>query len=217
MTSKRTISSTNETATLAANTKIVIFVRLDFSSGVQRWHSEIGPKTATHPTYGAEGYTGIGDFGGVSSELKETISGAPEPLTLAIAGVDSSIVNMVLVDDYFRRAAEIMLGIEDAAGDLIDDPIILYSGYMDKVDAAMKQHQAQLELNLESRGTNFLSSSDLRFTDEDLQAEYPGDLMGEYIYKMYDLQLHWGGKTTMWGRQSQPRIPRDARGGRGRR
>lgn len=198
MTSKRTISSTNETATLAANTKIVIFVRLDFSSGVQRWHSEIGPKTATHPTYGAEAYTGIGDFGGISSELKEGISGAPEPLTLAITGVDSSIVNMVLVDDYFRREAELMLGIEDAAGDLVDDPIILYSGYMDKVDAAAKENQAQMQLNLESRGTNFLSASDLRFTDEDLQAEYPGDLMGEYIYRMYDLQLHWAGKTTAW-------------------
>ena len=199
MTSKRTISSTNETATLAANTKIVIFVRLDFSSGVQRWHSEIGPKTATHPLYGAELYTGIGDFGGISSELKESTSGAPEPLQLAITGVDSSLINIALVDDYFRREAELMLGIEDAAGDLIDDPIILYSGYMDKVDAMVKQNLAQLMMNLESRGTSFLTFSDWRFTDEDLQAEYPGDLMGEYIYAMYDLQLHWGGKNTNYG------------------
>lgn len=198
MTSKRTISALNETALLQSNVKTVLFVRLDFASGVQRWHTEIGPRTAVHPIYGAETYTGIGDFGGLSSDIIESVSGAPQPLTMSLTGLDSSLINTALTDDYFRRDAEILLGLEDAAGDLIDDPIVLYSGYMDKVDVALQEGSGQISLNLESRGTQFLSASDLRFTDEDLQVAYPGDLIGEYIYRMYDLVLHWGGANTAW-------------------
>lgn len=192
MTSKRTISATNETAFLAPNVKMVIFARLDFSSGVQRFHTEIGPKTATHPIYGAELYTGIGTFGGITGDVKESVSGAPIGLTIALTGVDSALITTALTDDYFRREAELMIGVEDEAGDLIDDPEILFSGYMDKVDISFTKNTGSMLLSLESRGTNFLGSSDWRFTDEDLQAEYPGDLMGEYIYQMADLVLRWG-------------------------
>ncbi len=192
MTSKRRISTPNETGILAAVIKPVIFARLDFSSGVQRFHTEIGPKTAEHPIHGPEVYTGIGDFGGLSSDVKETTSGAPTNLSLSLTGIDSSLINIALTDDYFRRDAELMLGLEDGNGDLLDDPEILFSGYMDKVDVVLNQGFGQMSLNLESRGTNLLRNSDHRFTDEDKQVEVPGDLMAEYVYRMADLTLRWG-------------------------
>ncbi len=198
MTSKRQISTPNETGVLGAVVKPVVYARLDFSSGIQRFHTEIGPKTAVHPTFGSESYTGIGDFGGLSSEIKEATSGAPANLTLTLTGVDASLVNNALVDDYFRRDAEIMLGLEDGDGVPLDDPEILFSGYMDKLDIVLSQGFGQMTLNLESRGTNLLAPSDHRFTDEDKQAEVTGDLMGEYIYRMADLQLRWG-TWAAWG------------------
>lgn len=193
MSSKRRISTPNESGILAPVVKPVIFARLDFSSGVQRFHTEIGPKTAVHPTFGSEVYLGIGDFGGLSSEVSETTSGAPANLSLSLIGIDASLVNVSLVDDYFRRSAEIMLGLEDGAGVLLDDPEILFSGYMDKIDVVLSQGLGQMTLNLESRGTNLLTASEHRFNDETKQAEVPGDLMGEYIYRMADLQLVWAG------------------------
>lgn len=192
MTSKRTITATNETGTLQRVVKPVIFARLDFSSGVQRFHTEIGPKTAVHPIHGSESYTGVGDFGGLSSDVKETTSGAPANLQLTLTGLDATLINISLTDDYFRREAEIMLGLEDASGVLLDDPEILFSGYMDKIDVVLQAGFAQMTLNLESRGTNLLTASDKRFTDEDKQIEVAGDLIGEYIYRQSDLQLRWG-------------------------
>ena len=41
-----------------------------------------------------------------------------------------------------------------------------------------------------------MHASDLRFTDEDLQVEFSGDLMGEYIYRMADLKLYWGDREV---------------------
>lgn len=74
-------------------------------------------------------------------------------------------------------------------------------------------------MNLESRGTQFLSSSDLRFTDEDLQAKFTGDILGEYIYQMADLTLRWGGfsvtiGTWTGGAGNQGQSSRNGRSGR---
>ncbi len=204
MTSKRSISATNETATLAQVIKPVLYARLDFSSGIQRLHTEIGPKTATHPIHGAEAYTGIGDFGGISSEVVESIIGAPQSLRISLTGVKSAFISDAMVDDYYRRDAEVMIGLEDGNGDSIDDPEILFSGFMDKVDISLTQGLAQMTLVCESRGTNLLRTPEQRYTDEDKQREVTGDLGGEYIFRMLDLSLLWGQTPVQGGVLGQP-------------
>ena len=208
MTSKRTIAAANETALLAKVVKTVFFVRMDFSSGVQRFHTEIGPTTATHPIHGAEVYTGIGDFGGLQGDVVESVSGAPQAIRLSISGVKASLVNDALVDDYYRRDVDVMLGLEDTVGDLIEDPEILFSGFMDKVDIGLAEGLGQMVLTCESRGTNLLRASDHRFTDEDKQAEVSGDLIAEYVYRMIDLTLFWGDKEFR-SPFLPPLVPRD--------
>lgn len=192
MTSKRTISTNNESGFLDQVVAAILFARLDFSSGVQRLHTEIGDRTITHPVHGSETYTGIGDFGGLSSEVVESISGAPASLSISLTGVKSAFINDALVDDYFRRDADVLIGLVNSSGTLLDDPEYLFSGYMDKVDITLSQGLAQMTLICESRGTNLLTAPDNRFTDEDKQSEVSGDLAGEYIYRMRDLELSWG-------------------------
>jgi hypothetical protein len=192
MTSKRDISATNETGFNQALVKMVFFARLDFSSGVKRFHTEIGPKTVTHPVHGSESYDGLGDFGGISKEVKESTAGKPIGVVIGLTGVDSALINDAFTDDYFRREGSIMIGLEDASGAMLDDPEVLFEGYMDKMEIAFVKGKANIAMSLESRGTNLLTSSDWRFTDEDKQREVTGDLFGEYIYRMADLQLKWG-------------------------
>ena len=215
MTSKRNISAPNEAETLSNVLKIVIFARLDFLSGVQRFHTEIGPKTATLAPHGSEVYQGIGDFGGINGDVKESISGAPISMSLALTGVDAGLVNTTLVDDYFRRDADIGIGMEDETGTLVDDPVILFSGYMDKAEISMTKGQGQIQLGLESRATNLLTSADLRFTNEDKQGSNPGDQGGEYIFRMADLILKWGVVGTFGSGIFRP-APRGKGRGRGR-
>lgn len=217
MTSKRTIDAANETGFLAPNVKPVFFARLDFSGGVLRVHTEIGPKTATHPVHGSELYTGLGDFGGIQGDVVESVSGSPQRLLLTLSGVNATLINDLLTDDYYRRDAEIMIGIEDSTGTLLADPEILFSGFMDKADIALKSGFGNIGLTLEGRGTNGRTGSDQRFTDEDKQAETPGDLFAEYVYRMQDITLRWGDRS--FNSPFSPRVPRgiDGRGGFGSR
>lgn len=193
MTSKRPLEAANEAALLLPVVKIVLYARMDFAGGVRRFHTEIGPKNATHPVHGSEAYDGLGDFGGISSKIIESIAGAPKSMSISLSGVNASLVNAAVTDDYFRRDVDVLLGLEDAAGDKVEVEETLFSGFMDKVDITLDAGLAAMTMICESRGTNLLRSPDHRFTDEDLQLESPGNLGAEYVYRMADLQLSWGG------------------------
>ncbi len=195
MTSKRNISALNEGALNARVVRPIMFLRLDFFTGVQRYHTEIGPRDAVHPIFGLETYTGIGDFGGITSNITESIAQAPQAVKFSLTGVKASLISDAFLDDYHRRDAEAMFGFDDENGDLIDDPVILWSGFMDKVDITLGDQTGEMTLTCESRATIGQQASDLRFSDEDLQAAVPGDLAGEYIFRMGDLVLSWGGDT----------------------
>lgn len=202
MTSKRSIAALNETALLSQVVRPILFARLDFAGGVQRFHTDVGTRTATHPIHGAESYIGIGDFGGLSSQVVESSTGAPQSLQIALSGVNATLVNDALTDDYHMREIEVMLGLDDTSGTLVTDPEILFSGFMDRVDITLDDGVANMVMNCESRAIAFLRSSDVRFTDEDKQIEVSGDLFGEYIYRMADINLIWGDKgfgTGLYG------------------
>jgi hypothetical protein len=199
MTSKRNISALNEGALNARVVRPIMFLRLDFFTGVQRYHTEIGPRDAVHPIFGNETYVGIGDFGGISSNITESISQAPQAIKFSLTGVKSSFISDAFTDDYHRRDIDAMFGFDDENGDLIDDPVIVWSGYMDKVDITLGDQTGEMTLTCESRATVGQQSSDLRFSDEDLQAAVTGDLAGEYIFRMGDLQLTWGGDHIQSG------------------
>jgi len=200
----RDISTLNQAAINAKVVRPILFGRFAFASGVKRMHTEIGPRTAVHPVYGSELYFGIGDFGGITANISESLGSTANPLRLGLSGINATLVSDALTDDYHGRDAELMFGFDDENGDLLDDPVILWSGYMDKVDISFSQGKAEMTLTCESRATVLQGFSDIRFTDEQLQYDYPGDVAGEYIYRMLDMQLKWGGgqvtaaPTTRW-------------------
>jgi hypothetical protein len=199
MTSKRTISALNEGALNARVVRPILFLRLDFFTGVKRFHTEIGDRDAVHPIFGNETYTGVGDFGGISSNITESIAQAPQAVKFSLTGLDPQLIQDAFTDDYHRRDAEAMFGFDDENATLIDDPVIVWSGFMDKVDITLGNNTAEMTMTCESRATIGQQSSDLRFSDEDLQAAVTGELGGEYIFRMGDLILTWGGDTMGQG------------------
>jgi hypothetical protein len=198
MTSKRSISATNETGWLSQVVKPVLFVRLDFSSGVQRYHTEIGDLSAT-TEYGTQTYEGIGDFGGLSSAVVESVTSAAKSVSVSLTAAKSAMINRALVDDYFRRDFDCWVGLQDATGALLDDPVSLFSGYMDKASIVLGESLAQMTLVVESRASSGRFASDQRFTDEDKQAEDTGDLLAEYVFSMQDLNFVWGKYAALQG------------------
>ena len=210
--SLRNISELNQEATTARIVRPILFARLDFASGVRRLHTEIGPRTARHPVFGVETYDGIGDFGGITGPITESVSDSPYAVTIALSGVNASLMDRTLNDDYHGRDADLMFGFDDENGELLDDPVVVWSGYMDKVDVALSQGLADLSLTCESRAALLQGSSELIFSDEQKQSSHPGDLVAEYLYRMIDMTLSWGGdKIRNQGTSSGGGTPSDVR------
>ena len=189
----RDITATNQTATLERVVRPVIYGRFAFSSGVKRFHTQIGPRTAVHPVFGSESYIGVGDFGGITVDVVESVSNAAEAIKVSLSAINSGLVSDALTDDYHGRDVDFLVGFDDANGDLVDDPVELWSGYMDTVEIALSERTAEMTLTAESRALIGRRASDLRFTDEQLQHDFTGDLAGEYIFRMPDLVLAFGG------------------------
>jgi len=195
----RDISATNITAMMSAVVRPIIFARFDFASGVKRFHTEIGPRIAVHPIFGSETYLGVGSFGGMTSDVKETISLSHASLQLSLTGVDPALISDALTDDYHRRDVDLMIGLDDVNGVLVDDPVLLWSGFMDHAIINLGEQSAEMTLVCEDRSTNLRGRCDLRFTDEDMQAVHTGDRIAEYAYRMVDLQIKWGGDQVNSG------------------
>lgn len=203
--STRDITSATISALGLATIRPILFARLDFASGALRVHTEIGPRTVTHPVHGSEIYTGLGDFGGISGSFVESVGNAANPIKLALAGVNSSLAALALdSSEYHWRNVDLMFGFDDSDGQLVDDPVVLTTYYMDTCDLTLEEGRADIIMTCESRAAILQDASDLRFTDEQLQSDYSGDLGGEYIYRMLDIELPWGdGKVSA----ERPGIP----------
>lgn len=195
----RDISAANIAAVTGPVVRPIIFVRLAFDGGAQRFHTEIGPRTATHPVHGAEVYQGLGDFGGITGEVTESIGNAPQAVRLALSGINATLKSEALAEDYHRRDVDIMLGLDNASGQLVSDPVVLWGGYMDKPGFVFEKGKANLLMTCESKATILQDRPDLRFTDEQLQSDFSGDLAAEYVYRMRDLVLEWGGGQASTG------------------
>lgn len=191
--STRDISAANITALEGSVVRPIVFVRLDFDVTVRRFHTEIGDRNATHPDQGSELYIGVGDFGGIVGDITESIAHAPQEVRIALSGINSDLITEALGDDYHLRDVDIMLGLDNASGQLITDPVVLWGGYMDKPGFTFDKGKADLIMTCESKATRFQETPDIRFTDEQLQADYTGDLGAEYVFRMPDITLEWGG------------------------
>lgn len=70
---------------------------------------------------------------------------------------------------------------------------------MDKPGFVFEKGKANLLMTCESKATILQDRPDLRFTDEQLQSDFSGDLAAEYVYRMRDLVLEWGGGQASTG------------------
>jgi hypothetical protein len=149
----RDITTANINALSGAVVRPIMFVRLDFDVTVRRYHTEIGNRTATHPDHGAETYIGVGDFGGIVGDLTENIGQAAQEVRIALSGINSDLITESLGDDYHLRDVDIMLGLDNASGQLVTDPVILWAGYMDKPGFTFDKGKADLIMTCESKLT----------------------------------------------------------------
>lgn len=174
-----------QSAVAAEVLRPVTMLKLLLDSGTVAVHSALG--TITHD--GVD-YLGVGEYGSIS-EIQEGHRIAPSGVVATLSGIPSEYLSLVVGEHYQGRNAEVYLAALDEDHQLIVDPALAFRGRVDYADVQLGK-EAAIALSIESRLVDWRRPRIRRYTHEDQQAQYPGDMGLEYVAAMADKPIIWG-------------------------
>ena len=186
----RGASTAFKSAAAAGNVAPALLAYFDFSGGAVRIWSGLGDLS-----WGGNTYTGGGDLVNVEP-VQETNEVRANGLSFRLNGMPSAMVTRILAENYRGRSCKLWLGLFDAAGAIIADPLLLFSGRMDQCLLEDSGDTASITLVAESRLVDLQRPRERRRTTVDQQGLFSGDLGFDYVAGLQDREIVWGGGTS---------------------
>ena len=185
-TAGRSLSADMVTEVTTAQLAPVLLASLSFSTPVYLW-SGYG-----NLVYNSTTYLGIGTLGTISP-LEETTDLAARGLTLRLSGVPTANVSLALTENYQGRECSIMFGaLSPTAGTLIASPVTVFAGRMDVMQITDDGNTAEITMTAESKLMDFKRPREIRYTDEEQQQLFPGDVGLEFVNDIQEKAIYWG-------------------------
>lgn len=162
-----------------------IFVEANFASGPVYLWSGIGSITWNGHTW-----LGVGSLGGVSA-IDEGGTVEAKGVVLTLSGIDPTLLSLTLGEFVLGLPVLIYLGLFDE-NVLIDIPATSFAGRMDQPIIDIDGKTATISINCESRLLDMNNAVDRRYTTEDQQRDWPGDLGMNFVSQIQELTVYWG-------------------------
>lgn len=181
----RALTAGMEAEVSAAVVSPVFFVEMDFASGFVRAWSGYGSLVWDSKTW-----LGAGHLMEIEP-LSESVDFVANGANLKLNGIPSDLIAIALGETYQGRDATIYLGLLDAAGAVIADPVPIYAALMDTMEIDEDGETATIIVRVESQAISLKRAREWRYTDEDQQIDYPGDLGLQYVAGLQDKEIVW--------------------------
>lgn len=180
------------TAALAQpNIAIIYAVRLDWPSGIARFHSEIG-NFSHFPFDFGERYTGVGSLGGIGNIAYGDGNDTKPAVTLELNVLDDAIRNEITSGQYQGRVGEIYMLVTNSKGEILAW-CELFAGVMDSASLTQgKKNSVSLPLVCPDDGLD--TGLSWRCTNESHKAQFAGDAFYKYTEHMEDFAIYFGDK-----------------------
>jgi len=190
----RSITTAFNTAIKSQVVRPFFACELAFSTGTLYFWNGYGDITMTAGG-SSNTFTGLGDLISVSpigeSDQVEAIGAS-----LSLTGIKSSLISAALSALYTNRNASIYLGLFDTNKSVVSDVYTLFKGKMDIMKIDEGSETASITLNIENRLIVFDRPKERRFTHEDQQNRFTGDLGFEFVPDLQDKEIIWGKKGS---------------------
>jgi len=195
----RSISATNLTEINASHLHEVVMVKFEFDTPVYV-HSGIGTIV-----YNSNSYLGVGDFGGVTDARESEMLG-PQPITLTLSAVNSTYLGEALDAGNYGDPVTIYIGYRQDDGTLVDDPWVVWKGTFEYASLSLGSANA-ISIVCQHDLAMLNDSDGSRFTDEDQQQRFSGDVGFEFVQDSITAKLVWGGGRVSIGERSGRGAP----------
>ena len=190
----RSITTAFKNAIKSSVVRPLLAVELEFSTGTLRFWNGYGDLTMTAGG-SSNTFTGLGDLMGISA-IAESDQVEAIGASLSLTGIKSSFISTALTGNYTNRNASIFLGLFDSSKSVIADVYTLFKGKMDIMKIDEGPESATITLNLENRLIALDRPKERRYTHEDQQLSFSGDLGFEFVPDLQDKEIIWGKKTS---------------------
>jgi len=193
--SERTLDSDLRAGAVSGVFGYVIFVALDFPSGILYAHNGQGTYS-----YGGNDYVGVGAYGSISV-LNESVDIVDNPITLTLSSITTEIIEAIRNDNIYGRDATISVGSINEHMELLGTPTVWIDGYMEKKALNIGDTDT-VSITIQDDSAKLNQRNNKRFTLEDHQAEHPGDLFLEFLPYVQNAQVEWAGGPVRTGFQN---------------
>lgn len=150
-------------------------------------------------TWNSHTWLGVGSLLAVSS-AEDSTSIEAKGLTVTVNGIPATAISGGMTDFKLGLPANLYLGmytnLPSAGGTLIDTPIVAWSGRIDQANFDVSGQEVSIAINCESRLIDMNIAIDRRYTNEDQQMTYPGDLGFQFVDGLQQKALFWGSYPT---------------------
>ena len=136
-------------------------------------------------TIASNTYTGSGDLLGIDG-LEETNDLSARAVTIALSGIDTTIVSLALTEPYQRRLCRIYFGSGSVA------PVEVFSGFMNTMTIEDNGETSSISLTIESKLVALERASNRRYTHENHLARNSSDTFFSVVADLQDKEIVWG-------------------------
>ena len=178
-------------------------IKAEFDSGTIRlW-------TGTDDiTISSETYTGAGQLLSISN-VEENTDLKSSGLTVGITGMDTTVLNLALTENYQNRFITLFLGYVMGGTNEVAGTLVLFKGRMTTLTINDTSDGSTITIDAENRLIDLDRPSNFRYTKESQNFLHSGDTGFNRVASLQD-------KEVVWGKSSDSVGGRNASNPRGR-
>jgi hypothetical protein len=182
----RNLSTEMQAVSTAEVVRPIMFVECEFDSGdINLWNG-VGSLA-----YSGKNYIGAGNLLAVEP-VSESTDLRANGTSVTLSGLNNTLVGLAKDEDYQGRALTVKLGAMDESNDVIADPVIMFSGFMDTMMLTDSGESSTITIDVENKLIQMDRARVRRFTDNDQRIDYPNDDGFSFVTKIQDREINWG-------------------------
>jgi hypothetical protein len=159
--------------------------RGDFVDGVVRTWSGLGDLS-----WNGQTWIGTGNLLQISA-IEENAETVAAGAVISLSGVPVELISLTLNSVRQGANGKIYLGFL-SSGNVVADPILVFEGKLDVAYIEEDGETATVSISYESRLIDLQKPRESRYTDQDHQRAYPGDLGFSFVPSLQEKTLNWG-------------------------
>lgn len=194
----------------------VIFVDMQFTSGIVRLWSGMGPIV-----WGGNTWLGVTTPNGLAlagvSKITERSDVQAQAAAFSLSGIPVAAVQQVLNETRQSNPANIYFGAGDMdTGALLATPYKSWGGFTDVPVFAADGQTCTVTISVETRLVDLQRAPEWTYTHQDQQIFSPGDDGFKFVAGLQNLTVNWGKANPIVGGSSAPSAGGSSAGGNSR-